>query len=148
MVEKTGQRFSINLISAISPEGELRWMEVEGRMNAERFIDFLRALIRGRKKPVYLIVDGHSAHTAKAVREFVENNRRRLKLFVLPSYSPQLNPDELVWNHLKNHTIGKSAFHVVRQLRAMIREHLDWLAGQRALLRSFFDEPQVRYAKA
>lgn len=103
-VEKTGQRFSINLISAISPEGELRWMEIEGRMNGARFVEFLEAMIRGRRKPIYLIVDGHPAHKAKGVREFLEKNTERLKLFILPPYSPQLNPDELVWNDLKHHT--------------------------------------------
>ena len=147
-VEKTGQRFSINLISAISPEGELRWMEVDGRMNGERFVEFLRALVRGRKKPIYLIVDGHPSHRAKVVKAFLERNKRRLKLFVLPPYSPQLNPDELVWNDLKHHTIGKRAMHTVEQLRRLAHEHLEWMRGQRWLIRSFFGERHVRYAKA
>ena len=146
-VQRTGQRFSINLISAISPEGELRWMEIEGRMNGERFVDFLRAMIRGRKKPIYLIVDGHPSHKAKVVKEFVGANRTRLKLFVLPPYSPRLNPEELVWNDLKHHTIGKRALYVIGQLRALVREHMEWLRATPTLIRSFFDEPHLRYAK-
>jgi len=116
VVDKTGQRFPINLISAISPAGELRWMEVDGAMNGERFVEFLEAMIKGRRKPIYLIVDGHPAHRAKVVTTWLEKNKKRLRMFMPPGYSPHLNPDELVWNDLKNHTVGKRAFHTVGQL--------------------------------
>jgi len=92
VVGATGKRFSINLISAISPEGELRWMEVEGTMTAEKFIGFLQRLIKGRRTPVFLIVDGHPTHRAKAVKRFVAENSERLELHFLPPYSPHLNP--------------------------------------------------------
>jgi transposase len=108
VVPATGQRFGLNLISAISPRGELRFMTVEGRMNADKFIEFLRRLLHGARRRVFLIVDRHPAHRAKKVREFVEATGGRLRLFFLPSYSPELNPDELVWNHLKNHGIGSA----------------------------------------
>ena len=71
-------------ISAISPDGGLRWMEVEGRMNGERFVEFLEAMVKGRSKPIYLIVDGHPAHKAKVVTRWLEKNEKRLKMFVLP----------------------------------------------------------------
>ncbi|NNF57641.1 MAG: IS630 family transposase [Rhodothermaceae bacterium] len=148
VVGATGQRFSINLVSAISPEGELCWMRVEGRMNAQKFIDFLAALIRGRRRPVFVIVDNHPSHKAKAVAKFVEANKERLELYFLPPYSPELNPDEQVWNHLKNHTIGKRGFYVATQLWQMVSEHLEWMGGVRKLIRAFFSEPRCRYAKA
>ena len=147
VVEKSGQRFAINLISAISPDGELRWMPVEGRMNGERFVEFLSRLIKGRRKPIYVIVDGHPSHKAKVVKRFLEDHQKRLKLFVLPPYSPQLNPDELVWNDLEHHTIGKRAFHTIGELKRLIHEHMEWLRHAPALIRRFFDEPHVRYAK-
>ena len=87
-------------------------------------------------------------HRAKEVKAFVQGDRRRLKLFVLPPYSPGPNPDELVWAHLKHHAIGKRAFHVVGRLRKMLREHMERLRGSRSLVRAVFDEPHVRYAKA
>ncbi len=145
VVETSGQRFSINLISAISPDGELRWMPIEGTMTAERFIEFLKAMIKGRRKPIYLIVDGHSAHKAKVVKQFLKENEERLKLFVLPPYSPQLNPDELVWNHLKHHTIGKHAMHTIKELKRMVHEHMEALRAMPSMIRSFFREPQVQY---
>lgn len=146
VLEATGTHMKINLISAISPEGELRWMEVDGSMTAERFIEFLARLIKGRRKPVYVIVDGHPAHRAGAVRKFVAANRKRLELYVLPGYSPHLNPDEQVWNHLKNHTLGKRGFQVVEELRRMVHEHMNWLGRSAKLIRSFFEEPYCRYA--
>ena len=101
VVKKTGKRFGLNMISAISSMGEMRFMTVEGRMNGGKFILFLKRLILDVSGPVYLIVDGHPMHKSKRVREFVDSTGGILKLFYLPPYSPDLNPDELVWNHLK-----------------------------------------------
>jgi len=148
VVGATGQRFSLNLVSAISPGGEMRWMEVDGTMTGERFVEFLERLIKRRRKPVFLIVDGHPAHKAKVVKEFVTANAHRLELHFLPGYTPQLNPDEQVWLHLKHHRVGKRGFHVVEQLRRIAHEHLEWLAATPATIRAFFEERHCRYAKA
>ena len=99
-VKKTGKRFGLNMISAVSSAGEMRFMTIKGRMNGEVFILFLKKLILDVKCPVYLIVDGHPIHKSKKVKEFVNSTEGILKLFYLPPYSPDLNPDELVWNHL------------------------------------------------
>lgn len=146
VVGATGQHFSMNLISAISPCGQLRWMEVEGRMTGEKFIEFLERMIKHRKKPVFLIVDGHPAHRAKAVSEFVEKNKERLELHILPGYSPHLNPDELVWNHLKNHTMGKRGIRLVGELKRQVHEHMEWLRSAPKMVRSFFGDQHCKYA--
>jgi transposase len=97
VVVKTGERKSISMVSAISPRGELRFRVQEGRMNAARFIDFLKALLDSVPGKIFLIVDGHPVHRAKKAGQFVENEADgRLKMFFLPSYSPDLNPDEWV----------------------------------------------------
>lgn len=81
------------------PEGgELRFMVVKGGVGAKVFIGFLKRLMHGQRRPVYLIVDGHPSHRAKAVKTYVESLDGRLKLFFLPPYSPEINPDELGWN--------------------------------------------------
>ncbi len=146
VVGATGTRMKINLISAISPCGELRWMEVEGSMTAERFIEFLSRLIKGRRKPVFVIVDGHPVHRAKEVKKFVAANAKRLELYFVPPYSPHLNPDEQVWNHLKNHTLGKRSFRLVGELRRMVHEHMEWLSNSAMLVKSFFEEQSCKYA--
>lgn len=148
VVEGTGARFGINLISAVSASGELRWMEVDGRMTAAKFIDFLKRMIKGREDPVYLIVDNHPTHHAKAVKRFVESTDGALELHFLPAYSPQLNPDELIWNQVKNHTTGRSLFHTVGHLREIAHSCLRSLQRQPQLIRRFFRELHVRCAAA
>jgi hypothetical protein len=104
VVASTGARFSINLICAVSPRGELRFMGVDGRLDAERFIEFLKRLVHGAERPIFLVVDGHSVHRARSVRDFVESTGGMLELYYLPPYSPELNPAEHVWSQIKHHT--------------------------------------------
>ena len=94
IVPPTGQRFDLNLISSISPRGDFRFMTVDGRTDAGRFIEFLECLIHNASRPVFMIVDRHPAHRAKKVLAFVRSTKGRLRLFFLPPYAPGLNPDE------------------------------------------------------
>ena len=109
VVKTTGARFSLNLISAISPRGELRFMCTKGKLTAAVFLDFLKRLIMKADSPIFLIVDGHPVHRSAAVRKFALGTGGRLRLFYLPPYAPDLNPDELVWSHVKHHRLGRSA---------------------------------------
>jgi transposase len=145
IVPATGQRFGMNLISAISPRGDFRFMTVEGRMNAEKFIEFLKRLIHNAPRPVFLIVDRHPSHRAKKVLAFVQSTEGRLRLFFLPPYAPDLNPDEHVWNHLKNHGVGKQAIRSRDQFRKVVLGHMRSLQRLPDLIRSFFRDPRLRY---
>jgi transposase len=95
-VKGTGKRLSINMISATTAKGALRFAVYEGNTNAASLINFCKRLMHDASGPVYLIVDGHSAHHAKVISEFIASTKGKLKLFFLPGYSPQLNPDEWV----------------------------------------------------
>ena len=103
VVSGTGARFDANLISAISAQGQLRFMLTKGRVTAAVFIQFLKGLLINASAPVFVIVDGHPTHRAKSVARYVAAQAGQLALFLLPPYSPELNPDELVWNDLKSH---------------------------------------------
>lgn len=146
IVPATGQRFGLNLVSAISPRGELRFMTLEGRMNGEKFLEFLERLLHHADRPIYLIVDGHPSHRARKVFDFVQSTNGWLRLFFLPPYSPELNPDELVWNHLKNHGIGKRMVRSREELKRIAIGHLRSLQRMPERVRGFFREPNVRYA--
>lgn len=146
VVSSTGARFSVNLISAISAQGALRFMVVEGRLNAAVFIDFLKRLVHDCERPVFLIVDGHPVHRAGNVKRFVASTQGRLQLFFLPPYSPELNPDELVWNHLKRHRVGKISIAGPDHLKRLVINYLRSLQKLPAIIRGFFHEPHVRYA--
>lgn len=101
VVQATGQRFSLNMISAVATQGEFRFMLYEGTVGAKVFVEFLKRLMLNAERPVFLIVDGHPIHKAKVVRRYIESLDGKLKLFYLPPYSPHLNPDETVWAHVK-----------------------------------------------
>jgi transposase len=108
IVEATGARHGMSLISAITSRGHMRFMLIEkGGVNADVFIEFLKRLAIGAKRAIFLIVDRGPAHIAKKTKAFVESLNGTLRLFYLPPYSPDRNPDELVWKHLKADTVGR-----------------------------------------
>jgi transposase len=148
VIQTDGRRFKLNMISAISPRGHLRFMVVEGKLTAENFINFLRRLIHGSKKPIFLVLDGHRVHRSSRVRHFVESLEGRLRLFFLPPYSPELNPDEQVWNDLKNQGVGKMALSGLFHLKQAVMGHLRFLQKTPHLIRSFFQTPTTAYASA
>ena len=108
VVATTGARHGMSLLSAITSKGHMRFMIKEtGGVNADVFIEFPKRLVVGATRPIFLIVDRGSAHRAKKTTAFVDTLGGGLKLFYLPPYSPDRNPDELVWKHLKSDTVGR-----------------------------------------
>lgn len=101
VVSATGARFGLNMISALSPRGQLMFMVTKGGVGAEVFIEFIARLLRDIKGVVFLIVDDHPAHKAVLVKKFVESVKDRFQIFFLSPYWPELNPDEWAWNDLK-----------------------------------------------
>jgi transposase len=148
VVSSTGARFGANLISAVCAQGQLRFMPTKGRATAAVFIDFVRRLLVNASAPIFMVVDGHPTHRAKSVARFVAEQAGRLALFHLPPYSPELDPDELVWNVLKNHGTGRKLITSLAQLRQMIIYHMRQLQKLPNLVRSFFHAPTTRYAPA
>ena len=145
-VRSTGRRFGLNMISAISAKGDMRFMTVKGSVTGKVFISFLKRLVLDVKGPVYLIVDGHPVHRSKKVREFVDSTDGLLKLFYLPPYAPDLNPDELVWNHLKYHCIGKLFIKTKQELHEKVISYLKSLQRKPDVIKSFFSKPSLQYA--
>ena len=146
LVRTDGSRYSLNMISAISPRGQLRFMVVSGRVNGNRFVQFLKRLVHGAKRPIFLVVDGHSIHLSKMVRRLLESLKGKLRIFLLPPYSPELNPDELVWNDLKNQEIGKMAIRSRKHLHESVVSHLRFMQKSPHLIRSFFQTQDTAYA--
>lgn len=146
VVSSTGARFGLNIISAVSPRGDFRFMCVHGRVDAGVFVEFLKRLIHNAPRKIFLIVDGHPTHKAKKVRTFVASVSKRLQLFFLPPYSPELNPDELVWNDLKNNGIGGKALTGPAQLKREVIGYLRFLRKTPERIRSFFRAPTTAYA--
>lgn len=146
-VPVTGKRGGYNLLSIVTPTGELLFSIEEGRIDSERYIAFLEQLLEGRTKPLILIVDGVSFHRSKKVRDFVRSHRKQIRVFFLPGYSPELNPDEQVWNTIKAKGVSKKAPKNKPELRKKVESALRSLQKNTEKVRSFFHLPYTKYAR-
>jgi len=147
VVHTTGQRQKINAISAINARGEFWCQDYTGRLNSALFVQFLKDFMKGRRAKVYLVVDGHPSHKAKAVKAYVQSTHGRLELHFLPPYAPDLNPDEFVWQYVKTNGVSKKPLQKNESLRERVVHDLAALKNNKPLLRSFFRAQSVVYAK-
>jgi transposase len=148
-VRGTGKRFRVNMLSAVSNAGMLRFRLFTGSFTAAVFIDFLRRLLRdcgGRK--VHLIVDGHPVHRAKAVSAWVGRHADQIELHFLPGYSPELNPVELLNHDVKANAAGRRRPRSAGELRDELHGYLRRRQRQPAVVVRLFDHPTTRYAAA
>ena len=148
IVTSTGARVSVNMLSVINAKGEMRFMITTGKVDATLFIEFLQRLLVKQGAPIFLILDGHPVHRSRAVGSFVKETKGRLRIFFLPGYAPELNPDEQVWNHVKHHGIGKMAFEARSDLARRAKSRLHSLQRRPGVIRSFFQLDETRYAAA
>ena len=149
VIKRTGKRFRVNMISAISNQGLLRFRLFVGSFSGPVFIDFLRRLLRdcgGRR--VHLIVDGHPVHRAKLVSAWVERHSAQIQLHFLPGYSSELNPVELLNHDVKANAAGRRRPRSAGELRDELHGYLRRRQRQPAVLVRFFDHPTTRYAAA
>jgi len=147
IVLSTGARYRMSLISAVTSRGHMRFMIKEkGGVNADVFIEFLKRLMVGSRNRIFLIVDRGPAHIAKKTKAFVATVGDRLRLFYLPPYSPDRNPDELVWKHLKADTVGRATITSLRDFKGKVRSSMLSLQRSPAKIRAFFQKPSLRYA--
>jgi transposase len=146
-VERTGKRVRCNMLSAVSARGELRFMVTRAGVGAAVFIQFLKRLMHGVKHLIFLIVDGHPSHRSKMTQRFVNSLNGKLRLFFLPGYSPDLNPDELVWRHVKHHDIGRQLLQDADELIPKVHGSLRSLQRRPEIVRSFFTMPTTCYAR-
>jgi transposase len=151
-VRATGARFGLNMISAITAKGALRFAVLAGTLTTPVFIDFLTRLVHDAARtgagPVFVIVDGHPVHRAKAVDDFVASTDGGLRLYRLPGYSPQLNPDEWVWNNVKADGVAPAAPKGPEQLQAVVTARLRRLQRLPHIVRGFFGDPELAYIAA
>lgn len=145
VVKTSGQRQSVSAISAVTARGAFWYSVYTGRLNATRFVEFLKAFMRNRRRPVFLVLDGLPAHKARLVAAYVQSLEGALELHFLPGYSPDLNPDEFVWNHLRHHGTTKTPLRKNESLRHRVESNLADIKRSPKLVRSFFRAPSVAY---
>lgn len=145
VVTATGERKSVNMVSAVSPQGEIHFEVFLGSMNAQRFVEFCQKMLHDADGPVFLVVDGSSVHTAKIMQDFVASTDGYLSLFFLPPYSPELNPDEWVWKNVKHDQIKKSVPMSQGHLFELAVDALRKLKSRPNVIRGFFADPFLSY---
>lgn len=147
VVQNSGGRFGLGVISAISPRGDMRFSFIEGKMNSAGFIRFLKKLHKDAGKPILVITDNARYHHSKETQRFIEATNKQVTLVFLPPYSPELNPDEQVWNHAKAHLAKRPVFNkndMKKHLFSILRS----IQKRVTLVRSFFRMPDAKYILA
>src|ERR671914_2476204 len=145
VVQVVIQRGGYNVLSIVTPKGEMNSSVTEDSVNSQRYIEFLNGLIQGRERPLILIVDQAPFHGSQKVRAWVRAHRSRLRIFFLPKCSPELNPDEQVWNEIKNNKLGKQPIKNKQDLKQRLYSALRSLQRQSERIRSFFQLPDTLY---
>ena len=141
-----GTRQKLSMIATVTNQGKTRWMIINEAFNADRLIEFLGALIKDAHRKVLLILDNLRVHHSKPVKAWVAERADQIELFYLPSYSPELNPEERLNADLK-HAIGSRVpARTKTKLKAAATEHMQKLEQSPARVKSYFQDPRVKYA--
>jgi transposase len=140
------KRAKPTLISAVTNKGEVRWMVLDGAVNAPALIRFLQRLIRDARRKVFLILDRLRAHRARSVRDWLAEHRTEIEVFYLPAYGPELNPDEGLNADFKQAVTRKAPARSKQQLKRAAVGHMRSLSRMPKRIRSIFQHHQFCYA--
>jgi transposase len=141
-----GTRQKLSMIATVTNQGKTRWMIIDEAFNADKLIEFLEALIKDTGKKMFLVLDNLRVHHSKPVKAWVAERQDKIELFCLPSYSPELNPEERLNADLK-HAIGtKVPVRTKAKLKLTAAEHMVKLEKSPERVKRFFQDPRVKYA--
>ncbi len=146
VVQSTGARYRLNMLSAVNRRGRMRFMIEKKGLNADVVCQFLHRLMVGTTRPVFLIWDGHPIHKSGKVTDTVRSYDGKLRLYLLPGYSPELNPGEGVWREVKAHRLGRAGIFTFSEMKSKALGALHHLARRPDKVRSFFRTKSTLYA--
>ena len=141
-----GTRHKLSMIATVTNQGKTRWMIIDESFNSDKLIEFLEALIKDTSKKVLLILDNLKVHHSKPVKAWALDNAKKIELFYLPSYSPELNPEERLNADLKHAITSKVPVRTKAKLRAAATEHMTMLEQTPQRVKKYFGDPKVAYA--
>lgn len=146
VVQVGSRRESLSLISAVTNRGQVRWMLLKTALNADLLIEFFRRLIQDARRKVFVILDNLRVHHARVVRDWLDAHRDQIEVFYLPSYSPELNPDECLNADLKQALTSQAPARAKGQLKKRALSHLHKLSKSPNRVQKYFQHQSVRYA--
>jgi transposase len=141
-----GKRQKLSMISTVTNQGKVRWMIIDGNFDAEKLIEFLEALIKDATRKIFLILDNLRAHHSKLVKAWLEEHKERIEIFYLPSYAPELNPDERLNADMKHAISTKVPVRTKTKLKAAAQDHMGLIDQSPDRVRAYFQDPRVKYA--
>jgi transposase len=141
-----GARQKLSMIATVTNQGKTRWMIIDEAFNSDKLIEFLEALIKDAEKKVFLILDNLRVHHSKPVKKWVEERKEKIELFYLPSYSPELNPEERLNADLKHAISTKVPVRTKARLKAAATEHMKALEKSPERIKKYFQDSRVKYA--
>jgi len=145
ILKDSAVRSKVNAISAINISGAFWYQTYTGKFSGAKFVELLKDFMKFRRKPVFLIIDGHPSHKAKEVKAYLRSLNGKLEFYLLPGYSPDLNPDELVWNHLKTNSLAKKFLGSQETISDTVNKCLKEIKENTKLVKSFFRARTVSY---
>jgi len=146
VVRVNNKRHGLSVISTVTNKGQMRWRIFDGALNADILIDFLRRLIKGAARKLFLILDNLRVHHAKPVKVWLAEHADAIEVFYLPSYSPELNPDEMANADIKQAVTKLAPARTKLQLVKATARHLRSVQRQPERIRKYFEHDPVRYA--
>src|SRR5215469_13308209 len=136
----TERKLRVNMMSAITNQGKLRFMLYDGKMNQQRMMDFLKRLIKLNERKVYIILDNLSVHHGKTLKAWAVENKNKIEIFHLPSYSPDLNPSELVNGTLKREIVKRGNATTEKKFVSNVRSSAMKIQRNKSLVKNLFNE--------
>lgn len=136
----------VNLISSITNQGKVRFMIYKDRMNADTFIKFMKRLIKDADRKIFLILDNLKVHHSYKARDWLQAHEEQIEVFFLPSYSPELNPDEYLNCDLKAGVHSGPPARSREQLKNKALSHLRKLQKLPKRVMKYFKHPKIAYA--
>jgi transposase len=146
VVRVPNKRHGLSIISTVTNKGQMRWRIFDGALNSTILIDFFKRLIKGQKKKVFLILDNLRVHHSKPVKHWLAQHAEYIEVFYLPSYSPELNPDEMANADLKQAVTKLAPARTKLQLVKATARHLRSVQRQPQRIKKYFEHDPVRYA--
>ena len=140
------RREGLSIMSTVTNQGKVRWQILEGAMNAKRLIEFFKRLVKDTERKVFLILDNLRVHHARIVKDWLAEHDDEIEVFYLPSYSPELNPDECLNADLKDGVTRRAPARNKAQLKKAAISHLRKLTQSPQRVRKYFKHKPVRYA--
>ena len=140
------KRHGLSVISTATNKGEMRWRIFDGALNASIMVDFMKRLIKGAGRKIYLILDNLRVHHSKPVKAWLAEHKDEIEVFYLPSYSPELNPDEMANADLKQAVTKMAPPRTKLQLVKATAKHLRSVQKQPERIKRYFEHDPVRYA--